>query len=377
MSATRPDSDFTIDPRTNAVTMGVVTVTPPPSVPASSRFAPGAIVAGRYRLVALLGRGGMGEVYRADDLTLDQTVALKFLPEGMAGGDTRLAQFHNELRTARQVSHRNVCRLYDLGDADGRRFLTMEYVDGEDLASLLRRIGRIPQDKAIQIARQLCAGVAAAHERGVLHRDLKPANVMLDGHGDVRITDFGIATAAKDAGADIAGTPQYMAPEQLAGRLASIRSDLYALGLILFEIFTGKRAYEATSLGELKQLHDTGTVMAPSSIVRDLDPAVERVILRCLEKDPERRPASALTVAVSLPGGDPLAAALAAGETPSPELPSRFSWKSRRSSRWHSDGGSRSCRSALRCCRCSACRCCSRDGSASSTACCKTHSPSR
>ena len=116
------------------------------------------------------------------------------------------------------MSHKNVCRLYDLGDADGRRFLTMEYVDGEDLASLLRRIGRIPQDKAIDIARQLCAGVAAAHERGVLHRDLKPANVMLDGDGNVRITDFGIATAAGEAGADVAGTPQYMAPELLAGK---------------------------------------------------------------------------------------------------------------------------------------------------------------
>src|SRR5712691_10762219 len=122
--------------------------------PAPSRFAPGSIVAGRYRLVALLGRGGMGEVYRADDLTLDQPVALKFLPEGAASSDERLAQFHNELRIARQVSHKNVCRLYDLGDADGRRFLTMEYVDGEDLASLLRRIGRI-QDKAVQIASQL------------------------------------------------------------------------------------------------------------------------------------------------------------------------------------------------------------------------------
>src|SRR6185369_7674093 len=131
------------------------------------RFAPGAIVAGRYRLVALLGRGGMGEVYRADDLTLDQPVALKFLPAS-AAGSASLDQLHNELRVARQVSHKNVCRLYDLGDADGRRFLTMEYVDGEDLASLLRRIGRIPEDKAIQIARQLCAGVSAAHERGVL-----------------------------------------------------------------------------------------------------------------------------------------------------------------------------------------------------------------
>jgi len=119
----------------------------------TSRFAPGSIIAGRYRLVALLGRGGMGEVYRADDLTLDQPVALKFLPEGAGGDQAHLAQFHNELRTARQVSHKNVCRLYDLGEANGRRFLTMEYVDGEDLASLLRRIGRIPQGKAIELAR--------------------------------------------------------------------------------------------------------------------------------------------------------------------------------------------------------------------------------
>jgi serine/threonine protein kinase len=212
------DDDLTIGPRAG------------PS-PASVRFAPGSIVAGRYRLVALLGRGGMGEVYRADDLTLDQPVALKFLAEGIAASDTRLARFHNELRVARQVSHKNVCRLYDLGEADGRRFLTMEYVDGEDLAALLRRIGRIPEDKAIQMARQLCAAVAAAHERGVLHRDLKPANVMIDGDGNVRITDFGIATAAGDANTDVAGTPQYMAPEQLAGRPASIRTDIYALGL--------------------------------------------------------------------------------------------------------------------------------------------------
>src|SRR4051812_22260232 len=285
----------------------------------TSRFTPGAIVAGRYRLVALLGRGGMGEVYRADDLTLDQPVALKFLPGGVTDNDSRLAQFHNELRVARQVSHKNVVRLYDLGAADGRRFLTMEYVDGEDLASLLRRIGRIPQDKAIDLARQLCAGVAAAHERGVLHRDLKPANVMIDGTGDVRITDFGIATAGGEGDATTAGTPQYMAPEQLAGKPASIRTDIYALGLILFEIFTGRRAYDAKSIADLKQLHDTGTVTTPSSIVRDLDPAIERVILRCLARDPEQRPPSALTVAVALPGGDPLAAALAAGGTPSPE----------------------------------------------------------
>src|SRR5262245_37696125 len=212
--AREADDDLTLDPPIGA-TPAVAAPTPPtPSI----GFTPGAIIAGRYRLVAMLGRGGMGEVYRADDLTLDQPVALKFLPGTVAATDSRLAQFHNELRIARQISHKNVCRLYDLGEADGRRFLTMEYVDGEDLASSLRRFGRMPPDKAIQIARQLCAGVAAAHEKGVLHRDLKPANVMLDGNGDVRITDFGIATAASDASADIVGTPQYMAPELLAGK---------------------------------------------------------------------------------------------------------------------------------------------------------------
>src|SRR3954462_15688687 len=176
------------------------------SSPGSSRFTPGAIVAGRYRLVALLGRGGMGEVYRADDLTLDHPVALKFLPEDVGATDTRVTQFHNELRVARQVSHKNVCRLYDLGESDGRRFLTKEYVDGEDLSVSLRRFGRMPPDKAVEIARQLCAGVSAAHEKGVLHRDLKPANVMLDGNGDIRITDFGIATLGASVGEGVAGT---------------------------------------------------------------------------------------------------------------------------------------------------------------------------
>ncbi|MEP7304596.1 MAG: serine/threonine-protein kinase [Acidobacteriota bacterium] len=319
-----PPDDLSHDPRTSAVTVDVGGAATPASF-GSTRFVPGSVVAGRYRLVALLGRGGMGEVYRADDLTLNQTVALKVLPRldrGAGGADdtARLARLHNELRIARQVSHKNVCRLYDIGDADGRRFLTMEYVDGEDLASLLRRIGRIPQDKAIQIARQLCAGVAAAHERGVLHRDLKPSNVMIDGDGNVRITDFGIATATGDAGTDIAGTPQYMAPEQFTGHPASIKTDIYALGLILFELFTGRRVNDAKTIGDVRQLHETGSVTLPSSIVRDLDPAVERVILRCLERDPDRRPASALAVAAALPGGDPLAAALAAGETPSPDL---------------------------------------------------------
>src|SRR4029077_6186251 len=147
------------------------------------RFTPGQMIAGRYRVVAMAGRGGMGEVYRAEDLTLGQLVAIKVLPEALSADAATLSRFHSEVRIARQVSHPNVCRVFDIGDADGVPFLTMEYVDGEDLASLVRRIGRLSSDKAIEIARQACAGLAAAHDRGVIHRDLKPANLMLDSTG--------------------------------------------------------------------------------------------------------------------------------------------------------------------------------------------------
>ena len=279
------------------------------------------MLAGRYRIIALLGKGGMGEVYRADDLTLGQPVALKFLPDDAARDQGLLERFKNEVRIARRVSHPNVCRVYDVGEVEGHTFFTMEYVDGEDLASLLRRIGRLPEDKALDIARQLCAGLAAAHTRGVLHRDLKPANVMLDGRGQVVITDFGLAGVADQIqGAEVrSGTPAYMAPEQLAGKEVSTRSDIYSLGLVLYEVFTGKRAFS-----EKMETHKTRsgerTVSRPSSVVKDLNPVIERVILRCLESEPSARPANVLTVAAALPGGDPLAAALAAGETPSPQL---------------------------------------------------------
>jgi predicted Ser/Thr protein kinase len=292
------------------------------SATAEPRFLPGVLLAGRYRMVGLLGKGGMGQVYRADDLKLGQPVALKFLPPGFDANPARLQRFLNEVRTARQVSHANVCRVYDAGEADGQHFLSMEYVDGEDLASLLRRIGHLPKDKAIQIARQLCAGLAAAHELGVLHRDLKPANIMIDGRGRARITDFGLAALAEEIGAaEIhSGTPAYMAPEQLAGREVSVRSDLYSLGLVLYELFTGKQAFRASTLGELRRLQSETTPASPSSLLEGFDPTVERIILRCLDADPARRPASALSVAAALPGGDPIAAALAAGETPSPEM---------------------------------------------------------
>jgi serine/threonine-protein kinase len=223
------------------------------------------------------------------DLKLNQAVALKFLPEATARDPRLLERFHGEVRIARQVSHPNVCRVYDLGEIEGAPFISMEYVDGEDLGSLLRRIGRFPGDKAVEIARKLCAGLAAAHAKGVLHRDLKPANVMIDGRGQVLIMDFGLAAIADQVeGAEVRnGTPAYMAPEQLTGREVTERSDIYSLGLVLYEMFTGKRAFET---------RDRSAVPSAASVIKDVDPAVERVIAKCLDPDAAKRPQSALAV---------------------------------------------------------------------------------
>ncbi len=286
------------------------------------RFPPGTLLNGRYRIIALLGKGGMGEVYRATDLTLGQSVALKFLPALAASESHWLERFHSEVRIARQVSHPNVCRVYDIGEAEGLPYISMEFVDGEDLSTLIRRIGRLPSDKAAEISRKICAGLAAAHSKGIIHRDLKPHNIMLDRQGEVLICDFGLAAVASELQpADFRqGTPAYMAPEQLKGTDVTTASDIYSLGLVLYELFTGKRAYSATSINDLLQLQESQSLTSMTSLANDIDPAVENTIRQCLSPDPAHRPPSALAVAAALPGGDPLAAALAAGQTPSPEL---------------------------------------------------------
>jgi Protein kinase domain len=286
------------------------------------RFEPGTLLAGRYRIISRLGKGGMGEVFRADDIMLGQPVALKFLPESAGNNLNLLTRFYDEVRIARQITHTNVCRMYDIGEVDGHPYLSMEYVDGEDLASLLRRIGRLPADKATEFARKMCAGLAAAHAQGVLHRDLKPANIMIDGRGELRLMDFGLAAvAAQIEGSEVRnGTPAYMAPEQLEGREVSVQSDLYALGLVFYEMFTGKMPHQGETVQQILSARKESSITNPSTLVPDMDAAVEKAIRRCLDPDPKMRPASAKALAASLPGGDPLAAALAAGETPSPEL---------------------------------------------------------
>jgi hypothetical protein len=282
-------------------------------------LAPGAVVAGRYRVVALVGRGGMGAVYRADDLVPGQAVALKFI--GGQPTPQAIARLTDEVRIGRRITHPNVCRLHDIVATEGQRFLVMEFVDGEDLSSLLRRLGRLPHETALAIARDLAAGLAAAHAEGVVHRDLKPGNVMIDGRGRARITDFGLAVLASAGGerSEVAGTPAYMAPEQLRGAAADARADVYALGMLLCELLTGQRLNEGRSLSEIA----ASPALVPASLAGwapQIDPTLERFVLRSLDPDPARRPASARELLALLPESDPLISAMAAGETPTPEM---------------------------------------------------------
>ncbi len=292
---------------------------PPPDAP--FRFGAGTVLAGRYRIVAPLGKGGMGEVYRADDITLGQSVALKFLPEHVAANPATLERFRKEVAAARQVAHPHVCRVFDIGEAGGQVFLSMEFIPGDDLAGVLRKAGRLSSGLAIDLTRQVAAGLHAVHDEGLVHRDLKPANVMVDGKGRARLTDFGLAATAESiSGPDaFSGTPAYQAPEQLSGGTISERTDVYALGLLAYELLTGQRPFDATDRKQLIEQQRTTKPASPSSFDATIPPEVDRIILRCLAHDPKDRPASAHEVWRTLPGDAALNAALAAGVTPTAE----------------------------------------------------------
>ena len=257
----------------------------------AAQFAPGQMFAGRYRMVARIGRGGMGDVWRADDVILQTPVALKLIA---SAANEQSGRILNEVRVARQITHPAVCRVFDVGNADGVVFFTMELVDGEDLAALVRRVGRLPSEKVNDIARQLCGGLAAAHAQGVLHRDLKPGNVLIDNHGQVRITDFGIAIwHAQPVSHSLTGTPAYMAPEQRTlGATLSPQTDIYALGLVLYELLVGQHPFKHGGAG--------AAPARPSTLVPNVDPQLERVIIDALSIDPIGRPASATEFAAQL-----------------------------------------------------------------------------
>jgi serine/threonine protein kinase/Flp pilus assembly protein TadD len=253
----------------------------------------GSIFASRYEIIEKLGKGGMGKVYRVFDKKIDEEVALKLLKPEIAADKKIIERFKNELKFARKISHRNVCRMYDLSEEEGTSYITMEYVPGEDLKGMVKMMGQLSPDKSISIAKQVCEGLAEAHRLGVVHRDLKPQNIMIDKEGNARIMDFGIARSLEEKGITGAGvmigTPEYMSPEQVEGEEADQRSDIYALGVILYEMLTGKVPFEGDTPLSVAMRQKSETPKDP----RDLNPQVSvdlaRLILKCLEKDKEKR----------------------------------------------------------------------------------------
>src|SRR5579863_4790493 len=278
--------------------------TPPPSSSASavSYFGihflqPGRVLGGRYRILRVLGEGGMGAVYQARDTELDRVIALKVIRPELAGDPAILQRFKQELILARHITHKNVIRIFDLGEADGIKFITMEYVDGEDLRTLLRHRGKLDPDDAVDTAVQICRALDAAHTEGVIHRDLKPQNVMRDTQGRIVVMDFGLARSLEFNGVTqtgaLVGTLEYMSPEQALGGQLDQRSDLFAVGLILFEMLTGKVPYKAdTAIASL--MRRTQERAASAS---DADPSVpldlSQIVGKCLERTPKDRYGSA------------------------------------------------------------------------------------
>jgi serine/threonine protein kinase/Tfp pilus assembly protein PilF len=257
----------------------------------------GSTFASRYQIIEELGKGGMGNVYKVFDTKIKEKIALKLIKPEIASDRDTIERFSNELRLSRRIGHRNVCKMFDIGEAEGTHFITMEYVQGEDLKRLIRRVGQLSIGKAISIAKQTCDGLIEAHRFGVIHRDLKPQNIMVDEEGNARIMDFGIARSLSGKGITAAGmmigTPEYMSPEQVEGKETDQRSDIYSLGVILYEMVTGRVPFEGDTALSIAVKHKTDTPKAPSELNSQIPNTLNSVILRCLEKDKQNRYQSA------------------------------------------------------------------------------------
>ncbi len=253
----------------------------------------GSTFANRYQVIEELGHGGMGRVYKVFDTDIKEKIALKLLRPEIALDKETVERFSNELKLARKISHRNVCRMFDLGKAEGTTFITMEFVPGEDLKKFIRKSGQLGAGRAVSIAKQICEGLAEAHHLGVVHRDLKPQNIMVDEDGNARIMDFGIARSLRGKGITGAGvmigTPEYMSPEQVEGKDVDQRSDIYSLGVILFEMVTGHVPFEGDTPFTIGVKHKSERPRNPRELNSQLPEDLSRVILRCLEKDKVKR----------------------------------------------------------------------------------------
>ena len=253
----------------------------------------GTVFAGRYEMLEVLGGGGMGKVYRVYDRKLEEEVALKLIKPEISANRKAIERFKNELKVARKITHKSVCKMYDLGESGGTSYITMEYVPGEDLRSFIHRSKQLTVATSLSIAIQVAAGLGEAHRLGIVHRDLKPGNIMIDKEGNAKIMDFGIArtlaVAGETAEGIIIGTPEYMSPEQVEGRDVDARSDIFAFGCVLYEMLTGKSAFGRKTAAQAiaAVLHEEAPLVSESGV--EVPEELQRVINRCLEKDPECR----------------------------------------------------------------------------------------
>jgi serine/threonine protein kinase len=253
----------------------------------------GSIIADRYEIIEELGKGGMGKVFRVEDKKIKEEVALKLIKPEIAADKKTIERFSNELKFARKIAHRNVCKMYDLGEEEGTYYITMEYVPGEDLKSFIRRSRQLTIGTAISLAKQVSEGLSEAHHLGVVHRDLKPQNVMIDKEGNARIMDFGVARSVEGKGITGAGvmigTPEYMSPEQVEGKEADQRSDIYSLGIMLYEMLTGRVPFEGDTAFAIGVKQKSEMPQDPRELNSQISEDLSRVILRCLEKNKEKR----------------------------------------------------------------------------------------
>lgn len=271
---------------------GTLTFFPPPDA-----FATGSLFAGRYRIIEEIGQGGMGKVYKAFDTKVQEKIALKIIRPEIARDRTVIERFRNELKLARQITHPHVCRVFDIGEDGGTPFLTMEYVPGKNLALMIRMTGPLAPETAVDYARQIAEGLAAAHRLGVIHRDLKPHNILIDESGTAKIMDFGLARSVQAEGVTgdgrPMGTPEYMSPEQVDGQPADERSDIYAFGLVLYEMVTGKRPFTGDTPLSVALKHKISSPPPPGELNPRVPAELEALILQCLAKDKARRPQQA------------------------------------------------------------------------------------